>query len=208
MSFCQIPRFKPSLQTKWYICKMIVAFDSFVLPNGCLHFLCFFCERLGPVPSRYGTPLLTPRGVLSSNQLINPKTHTKVSWALKLSQSHSVGKTMTGETAAWTLVKIIVRQSPFKNMKVIHRTTAEIRKDIRCFTWVRTKGTGLLLSGTKSFFHMKVNFAFHLEIQVPEAQVSRESLGVKRKRWDTWTNNANELMATISPTWTLLIWNT
>lgn len=78
---------------------------------------------------------LDPRGVLSSNQLItgNPKTHAKVSWALKVSQSCSVGKTMTRDTAAWTLVKIIVRQSWLKNIKAIHRTTAEVRIDIRCF---------------------------------------------------------------------------
>lgn len=111
--------------------------------------------------------ILDLQGVLSSNQLINPITHAKVSWALKQSLSRSVGKTMMRETAAWTLVKIIVWQSLFKNMKEIHRTTAKVRIDnIRCF--LRTKGTGLLLSGPKSFFHMKVNFAFHLEIKVPE----------------------------------------
>ncbi len=31
------------------------------------------------------------------------------------------------------------------------------------------KRTGLLLSGPKSSFQMKVNFAFHLEIKVPES---------------------------------------
>ncbi len=31
------------------------------------------------------------------------------------------------------------------------------------------KITGLLLSGPKSSFQMKVNFAFHLEIKVPES---------------------------------------
>ncbi len=34
---------------------------------------------------------------------------------------------------------------------------------------LRRKGTGLLLSGPKSSFQMKVNFAFHLEIKVPES---------------------------------------
>ncbi len=33
----------------------------------------------------------------------------------------------------------------------------------------RRKRTGLLLSSPKSFFQIKVNFAFHLEIKVPES---------------------------------------
>ncbi len=35
---------------------------------------------------------------------------------------------------------------------------------------LKRKITGLLLSGPKSFFQMKVNFAFHLEIKVPEEE--------------------------------------
>ncbi len=34
---------------------------------------------------------------------------------------------------------------------------------------LKRKRTGLLLSGPKSYFQMKVNFAFHLEIRVPES---------------------------------------
>ncbi len=34
---------------------------------------------------------------------------------------------------------------------------------------LRRKRTGLLLSGTKSSYKMKVNFAFHLKIKVPES---------------------------------------
>ncbi len=42
------------------------------------------------------------------------------------------------------------------------------------------KRTGLLLSGPKSSFQMKVNFAFHLEIKVPEsgARVERHRIHV------------------------------
>ncbi len=36
-------------------------------------------------------------------------------------------------------------------------------------TWAVEKNFGLLLSGPKSSFQMKVNFAFHLEIKVPES---------------------------------------
>ncbi len=35
--------------------------------------------------------------------------------------------------------------------------------------WLWRKITGLLLSGPKSSFQMKVNFAFNLEINVPES---------------------------------------
>ncbi len=35
--------------------------------------------------------------------------------------------------------------------------------------WLKRKRTGLLLSGPKSSFQMKVNSAFHLEIKVPES---------------------------------------
>ncbi len=34
---------------------------------------------------------------------------------------------------------------------------------------LKRKRTGLLLSGPKSSFQMKVNFEFHLEIKVPES---------------------------------------
>ncbi len=36
-------------------------------------------------------------------------------------------------------------------------------------TWAKEKRTGLLLSGPKSSFQMKANFAFPLEIKVPES---------------------------------------
>ncbi len=36
-------------------------------------------------------------------------------------------------------------------------------------TWLRRRRTGLLLSGPKSSFQIKVNFAFNLEISVPES---------------------------------------
>ncbi len=44
---------------------------------------------------------------------------------------------------------------------------------------LRRKRTGLLLSGPKSSFQMKVNFAFHLEIKVPESGGRVERLEVQ-----------------------------
>ncbi len=45
---------------------------------------------------------------------------------------------------------------------------------------LRIKRTGLLLSGPKSSFQIKVNFAFHLEIKVPESggRVARHRIHV------------------------------
>ncbi len=44
------------------------------------------------------------------------------------------------------------------------------RNIVRCILpGLRRKRTGLLLSGPKTFFQMKVNFAFNLEIKVPES---------------------------------------
>ncbi len=50
----------------------------------------------------------------------------------------------------------IVKQNPFKNVGEIHKE------------WT-TKRTGLLLSGPKLCSLMRVNFAFPLEIRVPES---------------------------------------
>ncbi len=55
------------------------------------------------------------------------------------------------------------------------------------------KRTGLLLSGPKSSFQMKVNFAFHLEIKVPESggRVERHRLHVA---WSpVWSFHSDDL---------------
>ncbi len=52
------------------------------------------------------------------------------------------------------------------------------------------KRTGLLLSGPKSSFQMKVNFAFHLEIKVPESggRVERHRIQVAWSPvWSFWS---------------------
>ncbi len=82
-----------------------------------------------------------------------------------------------------------VKQSRFKHLGELHKEWTEagvsasrvttlrhlqekgyqatsVRKHL---TWAVEKKTGLLLSGPKSSFQMKVNFAFHLEIKVPES---------------------------------------
>ncbi len=91
-----------------------------------------------------------------------------------------------------------MKQNPFKNVGEIHkewtaagvsasRTTTHRRMQDMGFScpcvkpllnnrqrqkrlaWAKTKRTGLLLSGPKLCSLMKVNFAFPLEIRVPES---------------------------------------
>ncbi len=50
-----------------------------------------------------------------------------------------------------------------------YQATSETETSSKHLTWLRRKITGLLLSGPKSSFQMRVYFAFHLEIKVPES---------------------------------------
>ncbi len=72
-----------------------------------------------------------------------------------------------------------VKQSWFKHLGE-HQAQTSSGKGLPSHFWTRDnvrsilsglwrKRTGLLLSGPKSSFRMKVNFAFHLEIKVPES---------------------------------------
>ncbi len=61
------------------------------------------------------------------------------------------------------------------------------------------KRTGLLLSGPKSSFQMKVNFAFHLEIKVPESggRVERHRIHVAwNPVWRCWSTVFSEVQST------------
>ncbi len=63
-----------------------------------------------------------------------------------------------------------VKQIQFKHLGELHKEWTEAEVNVRSILpglW--RKRTGLLLSGLKSSFQMKVNFAFHLEIKVPES---------------------------------------
>ncbi len=89
----------------------------------------------------------------------------------------------------------IVKQSQFKHLGELHKEWTETELSTSRVTtlrhfqekgyqatsetwsilhWLKRKRTGLFLSGPKSSFKMKVNFAFHLEIKVPESGGSVE----------------------------------
>ncbi|MEQ2236516.1 hypothetical protein ILYODFUR_013658 [Ilyodon furcidens] len=113
-----------------------------------------------------------------------------------VSKPGSVGYAIIGKTANWTDVqkscggcpevmdilhkegkpqKVIPKEASCSQSAVskrIHRKLSGRKSD----TWatsllpgLRRKITGLFLSGLKSSFQMKVKFAFHLEIKVPES---------------------------------------
>ncbi len=50
-----------------------------------------------------------------------------------------------------------------------YQSTSETETSSKVLPGLRRKRTGLLLSDPKSSFRVKVNFAFHLEIKVPES---------------------------------------
>ncbi len=63
-----------------------------------------------------------------------------------------------------------VKQSRFKHLGELHKEWTEAGVNVRSILpELLRKRTGLLLSGPKSSFKMKVNSAFHLEIKVPES---------------------------------------
>ncbi len=63
-----------------------------------------------------------------------------------------------------------VKQSQFKHLGELHKEWTEAGVNVRSIlSGLWRKRTGLLLSGPKSSFQMKVNSAFHLEIKVPES---------------------------------------
>ncbi len=81
---------------------------------------------------------------------------------------HTLGRASQGVNWSWSqCIKSHHAQtssgrglpSQFWNRNIVRRILPGLRRKI----------TGLLLSGPKSSFQMKVNFAFHLEINVPES---------------------------------------
>ncbi len=74
-----------------------------------------------------------------------------------------------------------VKKSGFKHLGELHKewTEAESVHHVRnILPGLWRKRTGLLLSGPKSSFQMKVHFAFHLEIKVPESGGRAERLRI------------------------------
>ncbi len=86
-------------------------------------------------------------------------------WQAKLIQT--LGRASQGVNWSWSQCKSHHAQTSSGKGLLSHFWNRNIVRSI--LIGLRGKITGLLLSGPKSSFQMKVNFAFHLEIKVPES---------------------------------------
>ncbi len=104
----------------------------------------------------------------------------------KLTGRKKLGRKMCTSNKDDRKLENTVKQSRFKQLGELHKEWTEAGaqtssgKELPSHFWNRNivrsilpglqrRRTGLLLSGPKSSFQIKVNFAFHLEIKVPES---------------------------------------
>ncbi len=88
----------------------------------------------------------------------------------KLESSKADSNTWESFTRSGLKLESVHQESPRSDVfrKRATKPLLNQRQRQKRLTWAVEKRTGLLLSGSKSSFQMKVNFAFHLE-QVPES---------------------------------------
>ncbi len=98
----------------------------------------------------------------------------------KLTGRKKLGRKMCTSNRDDHKLENTVNQSRFKHLGELHKEWTEAGVSALSHFWIRNivrsilpglrrKRTELLLSGPKSSFQMKVHFAFHLEIKVPES---------------------------------------
>ncbi len=96
---------------------------------------------------------------------------TGMTASLRILSSKADSKTWESFTRSGLKLESVHQESPrsdvFRKGLPSHFWTRDNVRSILPGLW--RKRTGLLLSGPKSSFQMKVNFAFHLEIKVPES---------------------------------------
>ncbi len=94
---------------------------------------------------------------------------TGMTTSLRIQSSKADSNTWESFTRSGLKLESVHQESPRSDV-FRKRATNWTRDNVRSILpglW--RKRTGLLLSGPKSSFQMKVNFAFHLEIKVPES---------------------------------------
>ncbi len=95
---------------------------------------------------------------------------TGMTASLRILSSKADSNTCESFTRSGLKLESVHQESPRSDFR--KRATKPLlnqRQRQKHLTWAVEKRTGLLLSGPKSSFQMKVNFAFHLEIKVPES---------------------------------------
>ncbi len=96
---------------------------------------------------------------------------TGMTASLRIQSSKADSNTCESFTRSGLKLESVHQESPRSDV-FRKRATKPLLNQRQCqkhLTWAVEKKTGLLLSGPKSSFQMKVNFAFHLEIKVPES---------------------------------------
>ncbi len=90
--------------------------------------------------------------------------------SLRIQSSKADSNTWESFTRRGLKLESVHQESPRSDVfrKRATKSLLNQRQRQKHLTWA-VKRTGLLLSGPKSSFQMKVNFAFHLEIKVPES---------------------------------------
>ncbi len=96
---------------------------------------------------------------------------TGMTASMRIQSSKADSNTWESFTRSGLKLESVHQESPrsdvFRKRATKHFWTRDNVRSILPGLW--RKRTGLLLSGPKSSFQMKVNFAFHLEIKVPES---------------------------------------
>ncbi len=96
---------------------------------------------------------------------------TGMTASLRILSSKADSNTWESFTRSGLKLESVHQESPRSDVfrKRATKPLLNQRQRQKHLTWAVEKITGLLLSGPKSSFQMKVNFAFHLEIKVPES---------------------------------------
>ncbi len=94
---------------------------------------------------------------------------TGMTASLRILSSKADSNTCESFTRSGLKLESVHQESPHSDV-FRKRATKPLLNNVRSvLPGLWRKRTGLLLSGPKSSFQMKVNFAFHLEIKVPES---------------------------------------
>ncbi len=98
-------------------------------------------------------------------------SNREVTTSLRILSSKADSNTWESFTRSELKLESVHQESPRSDIfrKRAFKTLLKQKHHQKHLTWAKEKKTRLLLSGPKSSFQMKVNFAFNLEIRVPES---------------------------------------
>ncbi len=128
-------------------------------------------ERGGAVQGVLYQSILNASWLEGRNWIGKCAQATEMTASLRILSSKADSNTWESFTRSELKLESVYQESPrsdiFRKRATSHFWTRDIVRSI--LPGLRRKKTGLLLSGPKSSFQMKVNVTFHLEIKVPES---------------------------------------